>query len=66
MLTVAKVNDGIRFERNTEKLDEILNKHRSPVDKTGLGYTNTKPQRGDEGNSANSLRSKQKEVEKQQ
>jgi hypothetical protein len=79
MLTMEKLNYYKKFERSTEKLDEILSKQRSPTDKTGLGYDNSlkttdtdKTDREDEGNSrnyANSLRSginKQKGVEEQQ
>jgi hypothetical protein len=75
-LTMEKLE---KFERSTEKLDEILSNQRSPTDKTGLGYNNSlkttdtdKKDKKDEGNSrnyANTLRSginNQKGVEEQQ
>jgi hypothetical protein len=30
-----------KFEKRTEKLDQILSSQRSPNDKTGLGYNNS-------------------------
>jgi hypothetical protein len=35
LLTIKKLK---KFEKNTEKLDEILSSQRSPNDKTRLGY----------------------------
>jgi hypothetical protein len=38
LLTAKKLK---KFEKNTEKLDEILSSQRSPNDKTGLGYNDS-------------------------
>jgi hypothetical protein len=38
LLTTKRLKN---FEKSTEKLDEILSSHRSPNDKTGLGYTDS-------------------------
>jgi hypothetical protein len=38
LLTIEKLN---KFEKSTEKLDEILSSQRSPNNKTGLGYNDS-------------------------
>jgi chromosome segregation ATPase len=38
LLTTKKLK---KFEKSTEKLDEILSSQRSPNDKTGLGYNDS-------------------------
>ena len=36
--TTIKLNRSLKFEKSTEKLDNIINCQRSPFIKTGLGY----------------------------
>jgi hypothetical protein len=46
-----------KFEKSTEKFDEILSSQRSPNDKTGLGYNDslktTKQEKEDENDKTN-------------
>ena len=39
-MTTTRIKDGVKFEKRTEMLDEILSKKRSPLDKARLGYEN--------------------------
>jgi hypothetical protein len=54
LLTTKKLN---KFEKSTEKLDDILNNQRSPNDKTRLGYNDslktTKQEKEDENDETN-------------
>jgi hypothetical protein len=54
LLTTKKLK---KFEKNIEKLDEILSNQRSPNDKTGLGYNDilktTKQEKEDENDETN-------------
>jgi hypothetical protein len=56
LLTTKKLK---KFEKNIEKLDEILRNQRSPIDKTRLGYNDNlktkKQEKEDENDETNTL-----------
>ena len=39
-MTTTRIKDTMKFEKNTEMLDEVRSSQRSPLDKTELGYDN--------------------------
>ena len=72
-MTTTRIKDSEKFEKSTEMLDEILNRQRSPLDKSGFGYdsslkttNSTKektqlPTKGDEGRSSKCTEELQKD-----